>query len=136
MGQALVVVALAAVAIAVSLIIQRRQPNAQVATSEPLPTHIDRSAFVSADVSWLLVVFSSATCLACADVWKHVQGFERSDVAVQDVEVKVEPELHRTYNIDSVPSTLLADSAGIVRKSFIGPLSPSDIDEISAVVSA
>lgn len=79
-------------------------------------------------------MFSSATCLACEDVWRHVQGFERSDVAITDIEVKAEPDLHRVYNIDSVPSTLLVDSMGIVHNSFVGPLSPADLDTISAAL--
>ena len=48
-------------------------------------------------------------------------------MAVQQVEVTAEPELHRRYGIDAVPLTLVADEQGVVVKHFIGPLTATDL---------
>jgi hypothetical protein len=48
-------------------------------------------------------------------------------VAVADVELADEPELHRRYGIDAVPLLVLADAEGVVRASFVGPPSATDL---------
>lgn len=136
MSRLIITLALLAVVGALAYVYQNRRATAQVATANPLPSHVDRSAFIAPNAPWLLVVFSSASCLACADVWKHAQGFEQANVAVQEVEVLADPELHGAYNIDSVPSTLVVDAQGIVKADFVGPLSPADIDQIAATIAS
>jgi hypothetical protein len=54
-------------------------------------------------------------------------------VAVEEVEVKARPDLHRRYHIDAVPIIVVADTEGVVRTSFTGP--PSAIDLWAAVAS-
>src|SRR6185437_6209877 len=48
-------------------------------------------------------------------------------LAVAAVEVGAQPELHRRYRIDAVPITVVADRAGVVRASFVGPASATDL---------
>lgn len=123
-----------AIGVGAAYVINRRRSDAQVATMTPLPTHANRSDFVGPGLPWVLAIFSSDTCLACADVLAHARSFESTTVAVQDIEVKAEPALHKTYNIDSVPATLVIDSDGIVQASFLGPLAPPDVDKIASLV--
>ena len=55
-------------------------------------------------------------------------------VAVQDVEVTAQPDLHKRYSIDAVPMVLVADSTGDVRASFLGPPPASELWAIVAQV--
>jgi hypothetical protein len=48
-------------------------------------------------------------------------------VAVDAIEAKERPDLHRRYHIDAVPVTVVADRAGVVRASFIGPATATDL---------
>lgn len=122
---------------ALSYVWQRRlDTSGQVAAAGTIPTHLQRQDFVGADVAWLIVEFSSATCLACADVWARVEGFESPTVAIANVSYQTDEALHRTYGIDSVPTTVVVDAEGAVRAGYLGPLSPTAVDEIVAVISS
>ncbi|HZY08991.1 MAG TPA: thioredoxin family protein, partial [Ilumatobacteraceae bacterium] len=72
-------------------------------------------------------VFSSATCMTCADVAAKAEVLRCSQVGVVDVEYSAAPELHRKYNVDAVPITVIADRDGVVRASFVGPMSATDL---------
>ena len=76
----------------------------------PDPTH-----------AWLVVLFSSDTCLACQGTWEKVVLVESDAVAVQDVAFPADRDLHERYGIEAVPLVLVADAAGVVRSSFVGP---------------
>jgi thioredoxin-like negative regulator of GroEL len=54
------------------------------------------------------------------------------DVAWRRVDVQTEPELHRRYRIDGVPTTVVADADGVVLQAFFGPLSPGQLTETLA----
>ncbi len=126
--QILIVAAVALVALAVGAIVQRRAPDAP--TTPPhhsTPDQLDRNDFVRPDAPWLVVVFTSATCETCAKVWTSTQLVESSEVAIQNVEVVEEAELHERYNITAVPAVVIADSAGVTQASFLGPPSSADL---------
>ena len=129
MERVLVVVVLAAAVIALALVLQRRRPPTPVAlprTYEP-PTHLVRSDFAGVEAPWLVVVFTSATCSTCEAVWSKASLLESDQVAVQQVEATRDAELHRRYGIDAVPITVVADRAGEVRRSFMGPVSSTHL---------
>jgi hypothetical protein len=48
-------------------------------------------------------------------------------VAVVEAEFSAERELHRRYAIDAVPALVLADRDGVVRRSFVGRVSATDL---------
>ena len=122
-----VVVALVAVVTAVVLN-RRSQPDEPARPAHyDVPTELDRADFDRPDASWLVAVFSSSTCLACADVWEKARQLESDDVAVQDIEAGAHKDLHTRYKIDAVPMTVLADDDGVVRASFIGVPSAADL---------
>ena len=83
---------------------------------------------------WLLAVFTSATCDVCAETWRKVAVFESDDVAVQRIDFPAERALHDRYAIDSVPMILVTDRDGVVRRSFVGPVSATDLE--AAVMGA
>ena len=121
---------LVAVAVVVALVVQRRKPAPPAGPSWNVPVQLDRADFARPDAAWLVVVFTSATCQSCSGVWERAVPLDagpEGPVAVQQVEVTAEPELHRRYGIDAVPLTLVADEQGVVVKHFIGPLTATDL---------
>jgi thioredoxin-related protein len=116
------VVALAAAALAFWQQQQRRgAPTA--ARGEP-PTSLDRSDFRAPRAPWLIAVFTSATCSSCAAVLTELSSHESGEIVVVDVEIGVDPELHKKYAIDSVPTAVIADATGDAKLAFVGPLGP------------
>lgn len=121
---------LVAVAVVVAVVVQRRKPAPPAGPTWNVPVQLDRADFARPDAPWLVVVFTSATCQSCAGVWERAVPLDagpEGPVAVQQVEVTAEPELHRRYGIDAVPLTLVADEQGVVVKHFIGPLTATDL---------
>ena len=122
-------VALLVVAGIVALVINRRSKPAEPARPShyDVPSELDRGDFERPDAPWLVAVFSSTTCLACADVWEKARQLESDDVAVQDVDASERKDLHDRYKIDAVPMTVLADDDGAVRASFVGVPTAADL---------
>lgn len=128
MERLVIVGLIAAVAVVVALVVQRRQPaDAPVRTGYNVPGQLHRPDFTRPDAEWLVAVFSSATCDTCAGVWDKVRVLESDVVAVQELEVSAHRELHDRYRIDGVPTTVMADAAGVVRASFLGPATATDL---------
>ena len=127
MERLIVVVVVAVLAAAVAAVLQRRKPAAPAPTGYHVPVQLHRQDFERPDAQWLVAVFSSATCDACAGVWAKAQALESPQVAVQDVEVAAQRDLHDRYAIDGVPTTVVADAEGVVRASFLGPVTATDL---------
>lgn len=128
MEQGLIAVVLGAVAVAIAWFVQRRQrPDAPVRTGYPIPAQVDRADFARPDVPWLVAVFSSATCSACAGVWDKARHLESGAVAVQELEFVADRALHERYGIEAVPTTLVVDAEGVVQASFLGPVTATDL---------
>jgi len=122
-----VALALMAVAVVVALILERRRPDAPTQARWAVPSQLDRADFSRPDVAWLVAVFTSATCDACAQVVAKARPLESSEVAVQEVEYAAQAELHRRYGIDAVPCIAVADAEGVVRASHVGPATATDL---------
>ena len=127
MERLLIVAAVVALAAGVAVVVRRRRPEPPTQGRWPVPTQLDRADFDRADAPWLVVVFSSTTCLSCADTVDKAEVLAGAEVAVQEVEVVAHPELHRRYGIDAVPVTVVADREGVVRASFVGAPSATDL---------
>jgi hypothetical protein len=126
--QVLIAAAVLAVALVVGAVLRRRvgvdAPTQPVFTA---PSQIDRSDFAGAESPWLVAVFSSASCVACADVVRKAQVLACAEVAVVDVEYSAAASVHRKYHVDAVPIAIVADRSGVVRASFVGPMSATDL---------
>jgi hypothetical protein len=123
----LVVAAVVAAAVAIAWFLQRRRPDAPVRTGYSIPEQLDRRDFTRPDAPWLVVVFTSATCATCADVWSKAAVLESDEVAVQEVEYGRDRALQDRYAIDAVPALAIADADGVVRRSFLGPVSATHL---------
>ena len=116
-----------AIALVASIVMRRRRPDAPTQGGFQLPTQIDRGDFPQPDVPWLVLLFTSATCDACADMVQKARVAESREVAVVDVEYTANRDLHKRYRIDAVPSLIVVDAAGAVRTGFLGPVKAQDL---------
>jgi hypothetical protein len=101
-----------------------------------VPDQLDRADFERPGAPWLVAVFSSATCDSCADAVARVQNLANADVVVQEVEVGTRGDLHRRYNVEAVPTLVVADRQGVVRASFVGPPPPDDLAAAQSEVTS
>ena len=127
MERLLLVAAVVALAVVVAAIVDRRRPEAPTQGSWTVPAQLDRADFARPDAPWLVAVFTSATCDSCAKAVERAKVLASDAVAVDEAEVKARPDLHRRYHIDAVPITVVADHDGVVRRSFTGPASATDL---------
>ena len=132
MERLLIVVGIVVLAAGVAFVVRRRRPEPPTQGRWPVPTQLDRADFDRPDAPWLVVVFSSDTCLSCADAVEKAEVLAGAEVAVQDVGVAAHPDLHRRYGIDAVPVTVVADRDGVVRASFVGAPSATDLWAVMA----
>ncbi len=135
MIQIVLVLVVGAVAVAIAWWLRRRDADApEQGPSWAVPTQVDRADFDRPDAPWLVVVFTSSTCLSCAATREKAMVLASDEVAVQDVEAVERADLHQRYKVDAVPMVLLADATGAVVRSFLGP--PSSTELWAAVAEA
>jgi hypothetical protein len=125
----LIVVVLVIVAVAAALVVQRMRPRPAPTTTvrRPLPDRLDRGDFDRPGAPWLVAVFTSTTCAACAGVWDRAQPLASDEVAVAEIEYGAARGVHERYGIDAVPAVLIADAEGRVRATFVGPVTATDL---------
>lgn len=111
--------------IVAALVGRRTAPPA--ANTHHIPTQLDRGDFPRPDVPWLVAVFTSATCRTCAGVWERARHLESDQVAVVELEVGRAKATHDKYRIDGVPTLVIADADGAVRRAFLGPTTATDL---------
>lgn len=133
MTRILIAVALVAVALVVAYVLEKRKPAPPTQPTWAVPSQLDRADFDRPTAPWLVVVFTSATCNTCAGVLAKAKPLENDEVVVQEVEAVAHKDLHQRYAIDAVPTLVVADAAGVVRGSLVGPASA---EEIWAAVSS
>lgn len=123
---------LACVIAAVIIAIARWQQNQQGADaptqpSWQFPAQLDPTDFASSRGQWLVVVFTSSTCSTCADVTAKAEVLASSAVSVTTVDYLEHADLHQRYEIEAVPTAVIADENGVVKRGFIGPVTATDL---------
>jgi hypothetical protein len=128
MDRVIIAVVLAAVVVAVGVLYQRRRGSeAPTQRRWAVPDQLDREDFESPGSPWLIAVFTSATCDSCAEAVAKAGPLASDTVAVQEVQLGTQRDLHRRYNIEAVPTLVVADAEGVVRASFVGPPPAGDL---------
>ena len=125
----MIALVLIAIAATVAFVLERRRkpaPPTQPRSYE-VPTQLDRDDFDGRDHPWLVVVFTSSTCDSCHKVVPKALVLESDDVAVVEVPYQSRKDLHRRYDVDVVPLLVVADAEGVVRASFIGNVTATDL---------
>ena len=123
-----IAVAIVVVAGAIAWWLERRRVAAPPTQGRAVvPQQLDRHDFPRPDAPWLVVLFTSRHCDSCAGLIDKAAPLESADVSVTEVEYTAQPELHRRYEIDAAPITVLADAAGVTRASFVGVFAAADL---------
>ncbi len=130
MERVLLAVGLAAVVAVVAVVLERRRPQPPTQRRWAVPDQLDRSDFERPGAPFLVAVFSSATCDSCAQTVAEAQHMASGDVVVQEVDVSGRGDLHHRYNIEAVPTLVVADREGVVRASFVGPVPDGGLEEV------
>lgn len=129
MDRLILALALGALAIGFALWVQRKnqaQPTESVGEFKA-PEVLHREDFDRPDAPWLVAVFTSSSCSTCTDVWVKAKALKSPQVEVQEVEEKADETLHRRYDIRAVPIIAIADADGVVRASYMGPVSATHL---------
>ncbi|HWJ62586.1 MAG TPA: thioredoxin domain-containing protein [Acidimicrobiales bacterium] len=128
MTQLAIVVIVGAIAGAVAWYLQRRSaPEPERGASWTVPELLNRADFDRPDAPWLVVLFSSSTCLACRGTAAKAELLASDEVAYQEVDHLERRDLHDRYGVDAVPLLLLVDPVGSVRRSFVGEPTATDL---------
>lgn len=120
---------LLALALGIAAIAERRK-RARLAPahrSYDFPRQLHRADFERPEAPWLVVVFSSRDCEGCAPIVQSAAVLAASEVAVAECEYHARRDLHERYAIEGVPTTVVADAAGVVRTGFVGRVSATDL---------
>ena len=112
---------------AVALVMGRRRPEAPPRDVYPVPRQLDRDDFPRADAPWLVALFSSATCDSCHGLGDKLTPLESTDVAVCEIDAETQGALQRRYELAAIPTTLIADDQGVVRRAFVGAFTATDL---------
>lgn len=124
----MIAVAILVVAGGVAWWLERRRVAAPPTQGRAVvPQQLDRHDFARPDAAWLVALFTSQHCDSCAGLFDKAKPLESDDVSVTEVEYSAQPELHRRYQIDAAPITVLADAAGVTRASFVGAFAAADL---------
>jgi hypothetical protein len=107
--------------------LQRRPPDAPPRDVYPVPKQLDRADFPGADAAWLVALFSSAACDSCRGLGPKVMALSSSDVSVCEIEAEDRGDLHRRYELAAIPTTVVADADGVVRRAFVGAFTATDL---------
>jgi hypothetical protein len=128
MERVVVAAVLVAVAVVIAVLVDRRQRrDSPTQPQYRLPAQVDRHDFDRPDAPWLVAVFTSATCDSCRGTFEKASVLACEEVVVAEAEVTARKDLHERYGIDAVPTIVVADQEGVVRASFLGPPTATDL---------
>jgi len=111
----------------VALVMRRRPPDAPPRDVYPVPKQLDRSDFRRPEATWLVALFSSAACDSCRGLDDKLSPLESGDVAICVVDAEHFGALHRRYELAAIPTTVIADHEGVVRRAFVGAFTATDL---------
>lgn len=107
--------------------LRRRPPDAPPRDVYPVPVQLDRSDFPRRDAAWLVALFSSAVCDSCQGLGSKLEPLESPEVAVCEISAESRGDLHRRYELAAIPTTVIADDEGVVRRAFVGAFTATDL---------
>ena len=122
-----VAAALVALAAAAALLLRRRRPAPPTQPSWAVPVQLDRADFSGADRPWLVAVFTSSACASCQRATAKACVLASPQVVFEEIAYQDRKDLHERYGIEAVPTIVMADADGVVRKSFVGVPSATDL---------
>ena len=136
MERVLLAVGIALVVAVLVIVLDRRRPQPPSQPRWAVPDQLDRADFDRPGAPWLVAVFTSATCDSCATAVTRAQELASADAIVQEIEVGARGDLHRRYNVEAVPTLVVADRQGVVRASIVGPPGDGELESAFAELTA
>lgn len=127
MDRVLLALAIIAVAAVAAAVIRSRRPAPPTQGAWPVPRQLDRRDFEHSEMPWLVAVFTSSTCESCAQAIEKAAVLAAPEVVVVDVPFQTRKDLHQRYGVEAVPTIVMADADGVVRVSFVGTPSATDL---------
>lgn len=122
---------LAVAAVVVARLVERRRPapptQSGVRAGWAPPGQLDRDDFEGPARPWLVAVFTSATCESCKEATAKAAVLASPEVAFQEIPWQERKDLHDRYDIEVVPTTVVADAEGVVHAAFVGAPTATDL---------
>jgi hypothetical protein len=119
---------LVAVAVVAAILIDRRRPAPPTQSRQwPVPVQLDRADFEGVDVPWLVAVFTSSACDSCIRATAKAEVLASPLVAYQEIAYQERKDLHERYGVEIVPLIVVAGDDGVVRASFVGVPTATDL---------
>ena len=109
------------------LLERRRHANAPSQGTSLAPEQLDRGDFARPDAPWLVVLFTSDACASCEGLYDKAAPLASDDVAVVEIAFPERRVLHDRYHVRAAPMTLVADREGVVRATFFGAFTATDL---------
>jgi len=106
---------------------RRHRPDPPPRDAYPVPTQLDRSDFPRPDAPWLVAYFWARTCDSCQGMGEKAAVLESDAVSTAQLEAIDDRALHQRYEISAIPMVLMVDDEGVVRRSFVGAVSATDL---------
>lgn len=124
-------VVLAVAAVVTARVLERRRPapptQSGVRAGWAPPGQLDRDDFIASDRPWLVAVFTSATCDSCKEATAKAAVLASGEVAFEEIPWQERKDLHDRYDVEVVPTTVMADAEGVVRAAFVGAPTATDL---------
>lgn len=111
----------------VALVMRRRPPEPPPRDVYPVPTQLDRTDFPRPAAPWLVALFSSTACDSCHGLVDKLTPLESPDVSVCEIDAETHADLQRRYELAAIPTTVIADHEGVVRRAFVGAFTATDL---------
>ncbi len=132
MSRLLIAAAIAATVSLIAALLKRNSSSQLISVRRnALPTRVPASE-VGLDVGPAIIAFTESSCDSCQEVVRLIRGPAGAGIPVADVEFGAEPALHRRFEIDTVPTTLVVDSEGSVIAGWVGRV---DLGEFAAALA-
>ena len=131
-----IALAVAALALLIAWMLQRRRRPPVAGPRLTVPERVDRADFRGARAPWLLAVFTNHDCETCGAVWDRVQGLGGGTIDTREVRYEIDPDLYERYGVDACPLVILVDTDGVVRASHHGPVTLAELERSLEEVGA
>lgn len=127
MERLLIAAVLAVVAVLVAFVMERRRVEQPFTVRRSsVPTRV-RPSDVGLEDGPAIVVFTEASCNSCQAVIRLVRGPAGAELPVADVEFGQAKDLHKRFEIDTVPTTLVVHGDGVVAGGWTGTIDPGEL---------
>ena len=127
MSRVIVLVLLSSAASLTAVLLRKLNKRNFLTSGWSIPGHLSREDFRFTNEPWLVVIFSSESCETCKPLVAESMKLSSLGIAIQEIAVETNKDLHEKYGIDAVPMLLLVDKFGVVRSSHLGPTNSEEV---------